>query len=140
AAITEARQLADEAAATAATLDPASPAAADPLGHVALARAEAIRAAGEPGVDAWAQAAEHWAGLGRPWHVAYSRYRQGEALLAAGSRSEAATVLAEARGIADGLGAAPLRDDIDGLARRARLTLETTAAPEAKAEQCPAAE
>ncbi|TMD30960.1 MAG: response regulator transcription factor, partial [Chloroflexi bacterium] len=63
-----------------------------------------------------------------------------EALLAAGSRSEAAKVLAEARGIADGLGAAPLRDDIDGLARRARLTLEAKVGPEAKAQETPPAD
>jgi len=74
--------------------------------------------------EAWARAADHWSALGRPYYAAYSRYRQGEALLEAGNRVEAATRLADARAIAETLGAAPLRDAIDGLARRARLTLE----------------
>jgi DNA-binding NarL/FixJ family response regulator len=102
------------------------------------------RAAGEPGVDAWAAAADHWAGLGRPWNTAYSRYRQGEALLATGARSEATPVLAEARATAEALGAAPLRDEIDGLARRARLTLElptqVAAEPAASPGEVPAAD
>jgi DNA-binding CsgD family transcriptional regulator/tetratricopeptide (TPR) repeat protein len=124
AAIADARRLADDVAARIASIDRASPAAAEPIGNLALAKAEATRAAGEPGVDAWVGAADHWAGLGRPWNTAYSRYRQGEALLETGARSEATPVLAEARATAETLGAAPLRDEIDGLARRARLTLE----------------
>ena len=124
AAVADARRLADEAASSVAVIDPASSAAADPLGYLALARAEATRAASEPGADVWAVAADYWAGLGRPWYLAYSRYRQGEALLAAGARPAAAPVLAEARATAETLGAAPLRDAIDGLARRARLALE----------------
>lgn len=42
-------------------------------------------------------------------------------------------MLAEARAITESLGAAPLRDAIDGLARRARLTLEA-ALPAAEIE------
>jgi DNA-binding NarL/FixJ family response regulator len=95
-----------------------------------------------PGVDAWAAAADHWAGLSRPWNTAYSRYRQGEALLATGARSEAARVLAEARATVEALGAVPLRDAIEGLARRARLTLEAStqaaAEPAASAVEVPA--
>ena len=53
-----------------------------------------------------------------------ARYREGEALLAAGaSRSDAAARLAEARAIAETLAALPLRAAIDGLARRARLSV-----------------
>jgi DNA-binding CsgD family transcriptional regulator len=124
AAVAEARRLADEAAGIVATIDPTSPAAGEPLGYVALARAEASRAAGESGDEMWARAADHWSALGRPYYAAYSRYRQGEALLVAGSRSEAATLLAEVRVTAETMGAAPLRETIDGLARRARLRLE----------------
>jgi DNA-binding CsgD family transcriptional regulator len=105
-------------------IESASPAAGEPLGYVLLARAEAARAARESGAEAWARAADHWAGIGRPWYAAYSRYRQGEALLGTGSRSEAATLLAEVRATAESMGAAPLRATIDGLARRARLTLQ----------------
>jgi DNA-binding CsgD family transcriptional regulator len=134
AAIADARRLADEAAAGIVSIDRASPAAADPLGYLALARAEATRAAGEPGVDAWVGAADYWEELGHPWYTAYSRYRQGEALLSSVARSEAAPILAEARAIAEALGAAPLRDAIDGLARRARLTLDVPAKAVAEAE------
>jgi ATP/maltotriose-dependent transcriptional regulator MalT len=137
AALADARRLADTAASTVAIIDHASPAAADRLGYLALARAEAARAAGDPAVDAWADAAEHWARIGRPWYLAYARQRQGEALLATGDRSEAAGRLAEARAIAETLGAAPLRDAIDGLARRARLTLPTTAAAESAVASSP---
>ena len=141
-AIADALRLADEAAATIATMDRASPTAADPLGYLALARAEAKRAGGEPGVDTWATAADHWSGLGRPWNTAYSRYRQGEALLATGARSEATPVLAEARATAEVFGAVPMRDAIDGLARRARLTLgvptQAAAVPAASAGEAPA--
>jgi DNA-binding CsgD family transcriptional regulator/DNA-binding Lrp family transcriptional regulator len=132
AAVGDARRLADEAAGIVATIDSASLAAGEPLGYVALARAEATRAASEPGADGWARAAEHWVGLGRPYYEAYSRYRQGEALLEAGNRLEAVAPLADARAIAETLEAAPLRDAIDGLARRARLTLE---APTKAAEE-----
>ncbi len=136
AAVADARRVTDETVAIAGTLDPAGPAAAEPLGHLATARAEAIRAAGEPGAEAWAAAADHWSGLHRPWETAYGRYRQGEALLAEGDRSKAAAVLAEARAITESLAAVPLRDAIDGLARRGRLSLEAAPPP---AEVAPAA-
>jgi DNA-binding CsgD family transcriptional regulator/tetratricopeptide (TPR) repeat protein len=125
-AVADARRVAEGAAAIAARLDPASPSAAEPIGFAATAEAEAARAEGSPGESAaWAKAADHWAALGRPYRIAYARYREAEAMLAAsGGRAEAAAGLAEARAIAESLGAAPLRDSIDGIARRARLTLQ----------------
>jgi DNA-binding CsgD family transcriptional regulator len=137
-AVADARRFADQAASAVATIDASSPAAAEPLGFLAIARGEATRAAGEPGADSWALAANHWSALGRPWYAAYSRYRQGEALLEAGNRSEAGRLLGDARASAETLGAAPLREAIDGLARRARLTLEGPA--EAPAEERVAAD
>jgi ATP/maltotriose-dependent transcriptional regulator MalT len=132
AAITDARRLAEEAATSIGSIDRASPAAADRLGFLALARAEAMRAAGEKATDAWDETADQWARLGRPWYAAYSRYRQGEALLEAGDRLEATPILADARVTAEALGAVPLQDEIEGLARRARLVL---AAPSQGAEE-----
>ncbi|HEV8545793.1 MAG TPA: AAA family ATPase [Candidatus Limnocylindrales bacterium] len=133
AAIADARRIGDEASALVATLDPAGATAAVPLGYLAFASAEAERASGSPSaVDAWARAAGHWAGLGRPWCTAYARYREGEAMLGSGaSRSDAAARLGEARATAESLGAIPLRDAIDGLAKRARLTLPSELALDA---------
>ena len=60
--------------------------------------------------------------------MAYARYREGEALLEAGAlRAEAAARLGDARATAEFLGAVPLRDAIDGVARRARLTVQPIA-------------
>ncbi len=128
AAVADARRAASEAATVVATLDPTSSAAAEPLGHVANAVAEAARAAGPGSGDEWARAAEQWTRLGRPYYVAYARYREGEALLEAGAlRAEAAARLGDARATAEFLGAVPLRDAIDGVARRARLTVQPIA-------------
>ena len=62
------------------------------------------------------------------YESSYARFRLAEALLASrGSRDEASAVLAEARTRAVALGARPLTEAIDGLAARARLTLEAGA-------------
>ena len=93
-------------------------------GSVALARAEAARAAGRPEPDLWARAAEEWDTLGRPFEVAYARWREAEALLAAGSRrAEARDRLAEAALIAARLGAGAIATPVASLAARARITL-----------------
>jgi len=134
AAVADAVRLADEATATIAGVDRTSPAVADRVGYVTLAMAEAARAAGEGAADTWTLAGNHWAEVRRPWFLAYARYRQGEALLADGDRSEAARVLADARAISESLGAVPLRDEIDGLARRARLPLRSQEAAEPAVE------
>ncbi len=125
AAVADARHSADEAARIVGALETASAMAAEPLGHVATAVAEAARAEGGPrAAGAWARAADHWAGVGRPYYTAYARYRQGEALLEAGApRADATALLTDARATAETLEAAPLLGAIDGLARRARLTL-----------------
>jgi DNA-binding NarL/FixJ family response regulator len=45
--------------------------------------------------------------------------------VAAGARVQAAAALEEAARLADGIGAAPLLEEVHGLARRARLKLES---------------
>ena len=90
-----------------------------------LCEAEAARALGEPAPDAWSQAALAVAGLGLPYQLAYARLREAEARLAArGPRSPAIRALVEAHGLAARLGAEPLRIDIEGVARRARVDLD----------------
>ncbi len=131
AAIADAERLAAEADGIAMGIDPSSAAAADPAAYALMAHAEARRAAGGADTAAFfASAAERWERLRRPWFIAYCRYREGEALAAdAGQRAVAAARLAAARGTAVRLGATPLVDAIERLARRARLTI--TDAPRA---------
>jgi DNA-binding CsgD family transcriptional regulator len=70
-------------------------------------------------------AAVAWERLAYPFEAAYARFRQGEALLAGGSRhQQAETVLRPALQTAVALGAAPLRREIELLAQRGRLRLE----------------
>jgi DNA-binding NarL/FixJ family response regulator len=71
--------------------------------------------------------------LGLPFELAYTRWRQGEALiLAGGDRSSAADALREAADIAASLPAPLLAAEVEGLARRARVPLDS--APEAAPE------
>jgi len=91
---------------------------------LALARAEASRAAGRQEPPLWADAAQEWEVVGRPFEIAYARWREGEALLGAERpRSNARDRLSEAWSIARLLGAAPISDAVEKLAARARIRL-----------------
>lgn len=93
----------------------------------AVAAGEQARAGRGDAVEAWALAASRWARLGCPYPLGYARFRQAEALLATPNRRRpAARALAQAYEIAVRLGAAPLRAEIERLARRARLDLPET--------------
>jgi DNA-binding CsgD family transcriptional regulator len=112
--LTAARRAAAEAAAI-------TPNAA---GWLALAEAEAERARGVARPEGWADAADAWERLQHPPLVAYCRWRQGEALAAAGaSRAEASRPLREAHPLAARMGATPLVGQLQLLAQRARLEL-----------------
>jgi len=99
------------------------------------ARAEHTRAAstlpesarlsgGDARPRAWADAAAAWDRLERPPLAAYCRWRQAEALVAAGaSRAEASVPLRDAHAVAARIGARPLATELELLARRARLDL-----------------
>jgi DNA-binding CsgD family transcriptional regulator/tetratricopeptide (TPR) repeat protein len=97
-----------------------------------LAEAEHDRARGEARPEAWSGAAAAWDRLERPPMAAYSRWRQAEALVAAGaSRTEASLPLRVAHEAAGQMGAKPLLRELELLAERARLDLaspEDTAA------------
>jgi DNA-binding CsgD family transcriptional regulator/tetratricopeptide (TPR) repeat protein len=119
--LTTARRAAAEAAAV-------TPNAA---GWLALAEAEHQRAHGAARPDLWAGAADTWERLERPPLAAYCRWRQAEALIAAGaSRAEASGPLGQAHAVAARIGARPLLRELELLAQRARLEL---APPEAEA-------
>jgi DNA-binding CsgD family transcriptional regulator/tetratricopeptide (TPR) repeat protein len=110
----------------------------------ATARAERTRLDGQPDPAAWAAAATVWERLGQPYRIAYAWFRHAEALLAsAGDRDTAAQVLGRAAEITGRLGARPLDDEVQALARRARLGLTppvAATAPVAGAPPAPAAQ
>ena len=60
---------------------------------LALADAELSRLEGASDPDAWAASVDAWQGLGRPYAVAYARWREAEALLAARGDRKLATAL-----------------------------------------------
>ncbi|HEX8858860.1 MAG TPA: AAA family ATPase, partial [Actinomycetes bacterium] len=89
------------------------------------AEAEWSRVEGASDPLRWGAAALAWDDLGFPFPAAYARFRQADALLAAGaSRAEAGAVLRRAWAVADGLGAGWLEREIGALARRGRIELE----------------
>jgi ATP/maltotriose-dependent transcriptional regulator MalT len=84
---------------------------------LATIEAEVARARGRADPDAWAVAAQACEARGAAPHGAYDRWRYAKAALAA------VPALSTAQDVAERLGARPLLDEIDGLARRARLDL-----------------
>jgi DNA-binding CsgD family transcriptional regulator/tetratricopeptide (TPR) repeat protein len=110
--------VASDAAAEAAAITP------NAEGWLALCEAEHGRPRGEAQPESWAEAVTTWERLERPPLAAYCRWRQAEALVAAGaSRAEAAVPLREAHAVAARIGAKPLLRELQLLAERARLEL-----------------
>lgn len=73
----------------------------------------------------WAEAQRHWEASKNRYGAAYARWRGAEALLTAGGdRVGAETLVREAHAVARNLGARPLREGLEGLARRARIDLD----------------
>ncbi len=88
--------------------------------------AELARLGGHSDPDLWAAAAKAWERLGEPYPTAYARWREAEALLLGGVvREQVEPSLRAAHATARELGAAPLRAEIEALARRGRLNLRT---------------
>ncbi len=121
--------LARDAASEAAAVTPNS------LGWLALAEAEYDRVRGAADADSWSAAAATWDRLERPAYAAYCRWRQAEVLVTAGaSRTESSVPLRDAHSVATRLGAAPLLQELELLAQRARLDLTPPASREPDAE------
>ena len=90
-----------------------------------LCEAEATRLERRPDPTVWLACIAAWERLGQPYVVAYARWREAEARLAArGDRDLAATALRAALETTARLGAEPLEREITALAARARLDLE----------------
>ncbi len=94
------------------------------LAYLAHAEADHCRAVGADQADRWVAAAERWDALGRPYPAAVARWRNAEALVAAGDREAAVPVAAAAMAAAERLGAAWLAGELESLAARARLRLD----------------
>ncbi|MEZ0107688.1 DNA-binding CsgD family transcriptional regulator/tetratricopeptide (TPR) repeat protein [Catenulispora sp. EB89] len=80
-----------------------------------LCRAEYHRTLGDDTVPLWDDVATAWARIGRPYPMAYARWRQAAAALAAGDEEAAAAAVAEAMDTATRLGAEPLKGAVEKL-------------------------
>lgn len=95
--------------------------------------AECSRIASPADNSAWATAEQAWDECGEPYRVTYARWRRAEAIVAGdGDRHDAETLTREAYVVAERLGARPLLEQLQGLARRARIDLtDQSSAPPA---------
>jgi tetratricopeptide (TPR) repeat protein len=113
------RTLAERARAAAAAQRPEATRA-----HRVLCEAEVGRAEGQSDPGLWHRAADAGAAEGDPYRTAYAQFREAEAVLASHvERARAVDALNAAYAIATELRAEPLRDEIEALARRARIEL-----------------
>jgi DNA-binding CsgD family transcriptional regulator/tetratricopeptide (TPR) repeat protein len=88
-----------------------------------------LQGADDPNV--WDEAATAWDALERPAPAAYARFRSAEAAIGGrGDRAPAAANLRTAHATAIRLGAVPIRDEIERLARHARIDLEIATRPD----------
>jgi DNA-binding CsgD family transcriptional regulator len=103
-----------------------------PVEQAALAgaRAEALRAKGDPDPAAYARAAAAWDAVGRPEPAARMRWRETNALAEAGDREAASAAARAAHAAASRIGAGWLRGEIEALAARARLELGAVDEPD----------
>jgi DNA-binding CsgD family transcriptional regulator len=89
-----------------------------------VAVAELSRLLGEHDPGPWLAVVREWREASQPYRAAYAEWRAADALVrAGGAPEESAALLASAAETAARLGAAPLLEQISGLARRARLKL-----------------
>jgi DNA-binding CsgD family transcriptional regulator len=99
---------------------------------VATGQAEIARLEGSGDPEAWGRAVEAWDAVPDPAESAYARFRHAEGLLRrSGVKADVATELETAWRSAVHLGAAPLRAEVEVLAKRARIKLG--AAPQVEA-------
>jgi DNA-binding CsgD family transcriptional regulator len=90
----------------------------------AVCAAHVSRIGGAGDAALWARARQYWESCQDPYHAAYARWREAEALLASGGdRAAAEALVRDAHAVADELGARPLRAEVETLARRARIDL-----------------
>jgi DNA-binding CsgD family transcriptional regulator/tetratricopeptide (TPR) repeat protein len=114
-----ARDLLRLAAEHAASVPPVSPVQ---RAHAATYAAAVGQAAGQQDSNAWDGVASAWEQLGEPYRRARALLRAAEAaLVGGGDRGGVAERLRHAADLAGALAARPLRDEIESLAKRARV-------------------
>jgi ATP/maltotriose-dependent transcriptional regulator MalT len=97
----------------------------------ALALTFAAEADRSAGTVPWDEAVAAWEQIGDPYRLAHALIGAAEAAAAGGDRAAAAAHVRRAAEIAAELGARPLREQAEWLARRARLTLAGDSAAQA---------
>jgi DNA-binding NarL/FixJ family response regulator len=93
--------------------------------YLLTAEAHADRAQGARSAERWATAAEAWEALGRRHPAAVARWREAEAHVVSGDRDAAADAAGAALAVARELDAHWLAGEVEGLAARARLRLDS---------------
>ncbi|HEY4789821.1 MAG TPA: response regulator transcription factor, partial [Actinomycetes bacterium] len=112
------------AQASAVTANPAAALSPRVEAEAVTGEAELARLQGRNDAELWAAAAKAWERLGEPYPTIYARWREAEALLLGGvGRERVEPSLRAAYATARELGQAPLRAEIEALARRGRLDL-----------------
>jgi DNA-binding CsgD family transcriptional regulator len=91
---------------------------------LAVGKAEMASARGRGKAALWHEAARQWDSIGRPYPAAMMRWREAETAVEAGERGQAEEPARSAAQTARRLGARWLQEDVEGLARRARLPLD----------------
>jgi DNA-binding CsgD family transcriptional regulator len=91
--------------------------------ELAMIEAERCRIDDASAIQPWRDGVEKLLADGRPYPLAYARWRLAEALLAEGDRAAAGEPLRAAYQTTLELGAAPMRAAIESLAARARVSL-----------------
>ena len=99
------------------------------VAEVSMAEAEDGRRTGPNSPDDWRVARERWEDRHNPYLAAWCGWREAEAHLGAGDRAAATGALRTAFATAATLGARPLREAIESLARRARIEIVKPPAP-----------
>jgi ATP/maltotriose-dependent transcriptional regulator MalT len=89
-----------------------------------VGQAELSRGAAHSDPALWAEAADRWDALGRPYQAAIMRWREAEAEVERGNREGAAEPARAALEVAISLGAGWLEEEVSALAGRARLQLD----------------
>ena len=89
----------------------------------AVGKAEMASARGRNNAALWRAAAGKWEAISRPYPAAIMRWREAEAAVESGDRTSAEDPARAVLDIARRLGCRWLTDEVEGLARRARLQL-----------------
>jgi DNA-binding CsgD family transcriptional regulator len=118
--------------------DKLGPDAAPQQAYRAMCAAELARVSGQLEPAVWDRVASQWRAMHRPYELAECLLRAAQVRVSCSDRVAAERDLVEAFGLASGMGAAPLADEITRFSREARLPISavaTAAAPPQAADE-----